>query len=154
LDQAVHYQQMALKASPEHPTYRQFLRNHYASLTDPLGRLGEHAEAANAAENVARLTAQAWEDHFVAAGVLAHCVLLVQKDPKLTGNQRQKLKHHYADRCRKLLREVTHRSKSHLQAQHSVARFLALCPHAKVRDPAWSIALARVVAEQAQTEGA
>jgi tetratricopeptide (TPR) repeat protein len=96
VEQAIRHQQTALKVSPEHQTYRRFLRNHYTVLTETLIGLGEHRRAAEAAEQVPRFSSTVWQDNIASAKVLQYCIALAGKDPKLSEDEREALVKHYA----------------------------------------------------------
>jgi serine/threonine protein kinase len=106
LEQAIDQQQKALKADPRQATYRSFLRNHYWNLARTLLLLGEHAEAAKAADELPRIFPEGWEEYFSAARLLALCVPLAQKDAKLTEDKRKDLARAYADRAMAGLRQA------------------------------------------------
>jgi hypothetical protein len=86
-----------VELNPRSPTYRQFRRHHYSELTETLVRRGDHAEAA-------KTTAELLP--YDAAGFLARCVPLVQKDTNLSEAEHKDLAQKYGDRVMQLLREA------------------------------------------------
>jgi serine/threonine protein kinase len=107
--EAVGHQQQALKSNPQHPIYRTFLRNHYWGLADSLVRLGEHAGAAAAAQEMPRLFPAGMMEHHVAGRYLAQCVALAAKDPRLTEVGRRDQAQAYAGRAVEFLRQAVRR---------------------------------------------
>jgi tetratricopeptide (TPR) repeat protein len=136
IDRAIERQQIALRADSDSPTYRRFLRNHHTVLTEALLGLGDHAAAARTAEKVPLFSTQGWKDEFGSAKVLALCIALALKDPKLSTEQRQRLSQDYAERSKRLLRQAVEHCPVNPQAQHTLARFLATFPHEQLRDAA------------------
>jgi len=106
LQQAVRHRGIALKSNPANPTYRNFLANHYLNLTDTLILLGDHEEAAKAAEARPPILMGGWQRHHQAARFLARCVALAEKDPKLPEGQRKEVAQLYAERAVGQLRQA------------------------------------------------
>jgi serine/threonine protein kinase/tetratricopeptide (TPR) repeat protein len=108
LRQAVAHQKAALRSYPRHPTYRQFLRNHYAHLAETLVRLGEHREAARVAEELSEVSGNP-ADSYDAACYLARCVPMAEKDAARALGNSKELAQSYADRAVQLLGEAIQR---------------------------------------------
>jgi tetratricopeptide (TPR) repeat protein len=106
LTQARRYHEAARKANPDHPTYRQFLRNHYAVVTVTALKEKDHAAAATAAEKLPETIPQDAQENYLAAQYLALCIGLVQKDGTLGEAEKKKLEQQYADRALKMLGEA------------------------------------------------
>jgi hypothetical protein len=106
LSEAITHQQAALKINPRNPTYRQFLRSHYWNLAETLVRWGDHGEAAQAAAKLPELYPAGWLEYHRAAGFLARCVPLAEKDAKLTEEKRKELARTYGLRAVELLSEA------------------------------------------------
>jgi tetratricopeptide (TPR) repeat protein len=116
LEQAVTHQRAALRARPRHPTYRLFLRHHYVNLADALQRLGKHAEAAGVAEKLSQVFPEDPVNWYEAAGLLALCVSLTEKDAAQTPTGRAKLAKTYADRAMQMLNVAVAKGFKHLEA--------------------------------------
>jgi hypothetical protein len=106
ITRAVAHQQAARAMNPRHPVYRQYLRNHYWILADIRVRQGRHAEAVQAAGEMARLFPDRQPDRRDAGWFLARCVVLAEKDSKLSEDERRRLAQSYADRAVQLVREA------------------------------------------------
>src|SRR5262249_41648933 len=85
--------------NPRHPTYRQFLRNHYSVLAQNLIRQGDHAEAVQAATEFARVFPDRPDDSYQAACFLVQCLRLAAKDTRLPPEGRTQLARSYGDRA-------------------------------------------------------
>jgi tetratricopeptide (TPR) repeat protein len=96
----------ALKASPRHPTYRQFYRNHLYVLTTVHAGLLEQEDAVRTAETCRDLGWDAPADAYYAACGLSLCVPIVAKHDKLDDKQRKKAAQFYGDAAMKLLRDA------------------------------------------------
>jgi hypothetical protein len=77
-------------------------------LAETLLRLGQHGEAAKAAEELFPLFPEGGAEYHRAAGFLARCVPLAAKDESLSEAARRKLAGSYADRAVDLLRKAMH----------------------------------------------
>jgi hypothetical protein len=112
LDEALPHHQRALKANPKHPAYRRSFRDNRSALASTLVRLGDHAAAAAAVEELARFGDKPADDSYKAAGVLSLCVALAEKDAQLPPPRRKALADTYAARAVQRLREaVAHGNK-------------------------------------------
>jgi tetratricopeptide (TPR) repeat protein/tRNA A-37 threonylcarbamoyl transferase component Bud32 len=109
LEEALPHHQAALKANPRHLVYRTFFRNNTQALADTSLHLGDHAEAAAAADRLAPLAVDPPNDLYNAACFLARCVPLAAKDDKLPEARRQELARDYADRAMTALRQAVAR---------------------------------------------
>jgi serine/threonine-protein kinase len=109
LKQALAHQGTALAANPQNPLYRQYLRNDYAVLATVLLRLGDHAAAAAAAEELPRLFTDVPVEHVRAAEFLARCVPVAERDGGLPEARRQEVARGYARRAVELLRAAAAR---------------------------------------------
>ena len=84
--EAVQHQRVALEGNPRHPTYRQFLHNHLASLARTMLSLRGPAEAARAAHELAALKADEPANLYNASCLVALCApwLPVARKPPAT----------------------------------------------------------------------
>jgi serine/threonine protein kinase/tetratricopeptide (TPR) repeat protein len=99
IEQALPHDQAALRVEPKNPTYREAYRTHRAILTEVLGSLGDHAKAADAADELARFAYDPAADSYTAAWVVVRCVDLAREDDRLTDAGRGELTRSYADRA-------------------------------------------------------
>jgi serine/threonine protein kinase/tetratricopeptide (TPR) repeat protein len=90
--------QAALEPNPQNPDYRQELRSQYRDLAETLVQMGDHAGAAEAANNLAKMDPGRALESYYAACFVARCVPLAQKDEKAA--QR------YADQATALVRQA------------------------------------------------
>jgi tetratricopeptide (TPR) repeat protein len=70
----------ALAPNPQHPDYREELRNQYQDLAETLVQLGDHRAAALAAAKLAGVFPERAQDSYYAACFVARCVPLAGKD--------------------------------------------------------------------------
>jgi serine/threonine protein kinase/tetratricopeptide (TPR) repeat protein len=106
LEEAVPYQQAALKASPDYPANRRSYRLNRWAMADALLGLNNHAGAAEAAEQFIQLAVQPPRDAYIAAGLLAGCARLAAQDERLPEAERHKLATSYGDRAVASLRQA------------------------------------------------
>jgi tetratricopeptide (TPR) repeat protein len=100
---AVTEQQQAIQQlQTPSPRYQEALRNHYFWLTEIDLQLGEHAEAAEAAE---RQLPGRPADYALAAESLVRCASLAADDPRLPPEGRHAAQQKYADRAVELLQQ-------------------------------------------------
>jgi serine/threonine protein kinase/tetratricopeptide (TPR) repeat protein len=116
LDRAVAHDRAARDANPLSPQYRDYLRNDHALLAVVLLRLGDHAGAAAAAEELPRLVPDAPGEYVRAAGFLARCVSPANGDERLPEGQRREVAQAYARRAVELLREAVSRGYKDVNA--------------------------------------
>jgi serine/threonine-protein kinase len=116
LEAAEPYLHKALEANPRDPFYRAVLRDCRQELAATLLDLGEHAGAAEAAADLARVAADPAGDAYKAAGFFARCVPLAGKDAKLPEAQRKELAQSYGDRALEALRQAL--AKGYKDAAH------------------------------------
>jgi tetratricopeptide (TPR) repeat protein len=99
LQQALPYHQVALRASPNHPAYRNFYRINRWRLAETLLELQEHATAADAAEQFLQAATELPRDAYTAARLFATCARLAENDERLDVGERQALMTAYRDRA-------------------------------------------------------
>jgi serine/threonine-protein kinase len=104
LDQAQPAIQAALRANPRHPFYHAIAGENRRILSLARLGLGKHAAAAAAAEEMLTIGPNPATDAYTAAGLLAQCVLLAEKDSKVLESKRKELAQGYADRAMAALR--------------------------------------------------
>ena len=110
LNRAIEHEQALVNANPEHPSYRQRLRNHYWVLAETMWRLHEHGDSAQAAEALPRIYPNGPEEYERAANFLLHCAPLAEKDARLPQTERKNLAQAYVHRAMKLLQEAERQS--------------------------------------------
>jgi tetratricopeptide (TPR) repeat protein len=106
----------ALKANPQHPTYRQFYRNHLNVLATVHAGLLEQADAVRTAETCRDLGWNGPADAYDAACYLSQCIPIVAKHHKLNDKQRKEATQFYGDAAMKLLRDAV--SKGYKDVPH------------------------------------
>jgi tetratricopeptide (TPR) repeat protein len=106
LEEARPHVQAALDANPRHPRYRTVFCEHRQLLAATLLDQGDHAGAANAAADLARVAAEPAADARKAAGHLARCIPLAEKDGKVAETRRKELARSYGDRSLAALRQA------------------------------------------------
>src|SRR5262249_3712002 len=103
-EQAVRHQRTALKLLPGHPRFRYSLASHYAILAETLVRLEDHSAAVQTAADLPRSFPTHEPAYRQAAGFLARCVLLAERDATLPADKREALARAYGDQAIALLR--------------------------------------------------
>jgi len=106
LEQALPHHQAALRANPRNPAYREFFRNNCWHRAEVLAAQGDHAACAATVEEWVQIRYEPANDAYNAACVLAGCVPLAEKDPKLTESKRKETSQAYAERAMALLRHA------------------------------------------------
>jgi serine/threonine-protein kinase len=99
------YEKLAAKF-PRLPDWRAYQGDMLHHLADVLVRRGNHAEAANRAAQLPRLRRDGWPADRQAAGLLARCAALAEKDGALPLPRRQKVARACADQAVQMLREA------------------------------------------------
>jgi serine/threonine-protein kinase len=106
LDQARPLILQALQANPRHPFYRHIARTNRQSLAQARLRLGEHATAAAAAEEMLPVCTNPAIGSYNAACILAQCVPLAEQDNRLPVAKRKEAAQDYANRAMAGLRQA------------------------------------------------
>jgi serine/threonine-protein kinase len=106
LDQAIRHLRAALEANPRNAAYHEYLGDSLGLFAKTLVQLGEHGEAAEAAEQVPGVRPEALEQHLRAAALLTKCVGLASADRHLADAKRRDLEKKYAYRAVKILRSA------------------------------------------------
>jgi tetratricopeptide (TPR) repeat protein len=104
LAEAQPHHQAALKANPRHPEYRRFYRNNLKALVAAHAGLLNQAGAEWAA---AQLRDLGWDppgNAYDAACALARCILIIQKDDKLSKEERANAEQFYGDGAMNMLK--------------------------------------------------
>jgi serine/threonine protein kinase/tetratricopeptide (TPR) repeat protein len=99
VEQALAHDRAALRVEPANPAYREAYRIYMAVLAEVYGRAGDHAKAADAADELARFGYEPAADAYTAAWVAIRCAGTAQRDERLTGAERERLAESYADRA-------------------------------------------------------
>jgi tetratricopeptide (TPR) repeat protein len=106
LEKVIHVQRGVVRARPNDKASWSLLRQHYGVLAEILVRLRKHAEAMNAAAEMAGISPERWEGPYEAACFLARCVAVVEQDEQLSASLSQDWVQTYSDRAVVLLREA------------------------------------------------
>ncbi len=106
----------ALKANPQHRTYRQYYRNHLIELTRVHAALLEQQDAVRTAETCRDLGWNAPADAYNAACLLSRCIPIMAEHDKLDDNRRKEAVQFYGDAAMKLLRAAV--SKGYKDGAH------------------------------------
>src|SRR5262249_6012979 len=102
---AVPFHVAALKKDPRRPAFLRFYRNNRDALLHATVLLGDHVAAAAAADDLVRHAIEL-KDRVTAAGGLAGCVFLAERDKSLPSEKRTAAAANYADRAVALLRQA------------------------------------------------
>jgi serine/threonine protein kinase/Tfp pilus assembly protein PilF len=140
--EAIDHQKAALAADPRNSQAREFLGNHYSLLSVALLKLGDHAQAARSAEELARTFPGNPVNATEAALILADCAERAQQDTRLSGPERQAAADSDIQRAKKLIRTTASLSQDNPVCLDGLAWFLASCGKSSLRDPALSLELA------------
>jgi len=108
LDQAIRHLRAALEANPQSASYHEYLGDSLGLFAKTLVQLGEHGEAADAAEEVSGVQPEALEQRLRAAALLTQCASLAAADRHLADSERRDLETKYGYRAVKLLRNAVH----------------------------------------------
>jgi tetratricopeptide (TPR) repeat protein len=106
LDEAMPHHQAALQANPNNAGYRRYYYINLSLLTPVLLDLGDHAEAAEAAERFSKAALNPANDLYTAACYLARCVPLAEKDDMQSEAKRKEQAQSYGDRAMALLHQA------------------------------------------------
>jgi serine/threonine-protein kinase len=106
LEKAEPYLKRAMEANPRHPDYREAFCENRQWLAATLLELGEHAGAAEAAADLARVAFEPASDPYKAAAFFSRCIPLPEKDGKLPEARRKELAQSYGDRALEALRQA------------------------------------------------
>jgi tetratricopeptide (TPR) repeat protein len=106
VEQALALELEALKGAPRHPVYLRFLSSHYEVLGRAQVLLGEHAGAAAAARDLARQFADDGHQLRIAAGLLARCATVIEKDERSSQGERAAAAGGYVAEALELLRQA------------------------------------------------
>jgi tetratricopeptide (TPR) repeat protein len=109
LEQAMEHQRAALKINPRRAQTRAFLHNHCTILVDVLCRLGEHGEAVRVADDWAGLFPDGWAESVQAARHIVGCILVAERDQRLSVDRREELVRRYGDQVVERLRHAVAR---------------------------------------------
>jgi tetratricopeptide (TPR) repeat protein len=150
---AAEHQRAALRAKPNNPKLREFLKNHYGGMADVLEKQGDHAGTAQAAEECARISPNRAHDSALCAGYIVRCQRLAETDSRLSLAERQAKGRDYAARAAALLKSGAEAAGDDPEALNGLAWFLATCDDARLRNPAQAVELARKAVERAPKAG-
>jgi serine/threonine protein kinase/tetratricopeptide (TPR) repeat protein len=106
LEEARPHVQTALTARPKDPWFRETYRDHLEALAATRRGLGDHAQTATTADELAGFGFQPARDTYNAARLLAACVTLAGKDDRLAVAKREELARLYADRALAMLQRI------------------------------------------------
>lgn len=105
----------ALKASPRHPTFRRYYRNHLTVLAEVHTWLHEFDDALRTAQLRATLGWEPIADPYDAAGTLARCISSVLGNDIFDLEKRQQIQKRYGDEAVRWLRQAVHAGLSNPQ---------------------------------------
>jgi serine/threonine-protein kinase len=106
LQQGLDYINTAMKAAPDQAAYRlTFCENRQLAAAVFLD-LGEHAPAAEAAAELARMALKPADDTYKAACLFSRCVAVAEKDTKMPEDKRKALTKSYSERAMETLRQA------------------------------------------------
>ena len=97
----------ALAPNPQHPDYRQELRNQYQDLAETLVQLGDHAAAKDTAQKLASVFPERAQDSYYAACFTARCIPLARKEGKSI--------HRYGEQAVALLQQAANHASPELK---------------------------------------
>jgi hypothetical protein len=120
-EEALSIQKRALKLEPVYEHAKDFLGTHYKLLSRALTGLGDHAALAATAEERVQMLPEEPRGHCASAVSLADCLPLLQKDDRLTTQEREELTARYAQRAQTLLTEAAERFRGWHKAEFTVA---------------------------------
>jgi serine/threonine protein kinase len=106
LEQAQPHVKAALDANPRSPVYRAVFCAHRQLLAATQLDLGDHAAAAEAAADLARVAFEPVPDAYKAACFLSRCTALADQDAKLSEARRKQLVQSYPDQAMAALRQA------------------------------------------------
>jgi serine/threonine-protein kinase len=96
----------ALKANPDHPTYRLFHRNNLAWAGHVHAQMGDHSVASQDAERIASLGFTPASDAAEAAAILVRCAGAAHQDAALSEGDRLDRNRHYLERAHQLAKQA------------------------------------------------
>ena len=112
-------------------------------MADVLEKQGDHAGAAQAAEEMRRVSPNQAQTLFTLPNTSFDVEQLAEADPRLSMAERQVEKLEYASRAVALLKEGAKAAGDDPEALNELAWFLATCPDSQLRDPARAVKLAK-----------
>jgi serine/threonine protein kinase len=116
LDEAFPYHREVLQANPRNSEYRSYYRNSLVVLAQSCAGLGDRPAALAATTKRHDLGWDPAVDAYEAAGMLAHCVPIVEKNDKLDATKRHAEKQFYADQAIAILRDAV--AKGYRDIEH------------------------------------
>jgi tetratricopeptide (TPR) repeat protein len=116
LTQAQPHHQAALKANPRHPDYRLFYHNNLLALVNAHARLRDQTGAERTAAQLRELGWDPPGNDYDAACALALCIPIIQKDDKLSKEERPSAVLFYGDAAMKVLKDAI--GKGYKDAAH------------------------------------
>ncbi len=126
---------------PKVPDARERLTWSIRELTENLLQQGKHGDAAQAAAELPAVFPDRWNDYQQAAGYLAQCVSLAEKDGTLSAVDRKGTAQEYANRAMRLAGGAVKACPENPEAQNNLAWQLVRFPGPVVYDPAEVVAL-------------
>jgi tetratricopeptide (TPR) repeat protein/predicted Ser/Thr protein kinase len=118
LEEARPHTDKALEAGPSWPYYKEVFRDHRQLLAVLRLQVGDHASAAEAAAELARVAPEPAKDAYNAASFFSRCIMLAEKDRQLSEARRQELAKSYGDQAVQTLRQALakgYKDIAHLQ---------------------------------------
>jgi tetratricopeptide (TPR) repeat protein len=124
--EAISHHEAALKARPGNREYAEPLRSDYLLLADISASLGEHVQAAEAADKAIRSLPDQWQSHYYLAGIWARHVARLAKGSKLADARRNELARSYTDRAMDKLREAVKKGFHDVESLKAERDFAAI----------------------------
>jgi tetratricopeptide (TPR) repeat protein len=134
---------LALRVVPAPPNARLEMHRDYHHLAQVCVALGKYLEAARAAGEMGRLSADRWKGLYEAAKLLAPCIVLAERDATLSAADRTARAGLYGNQARALVRQMLQQGKDDGECQMAAAWLLANGPARQLRDHNRALALAR-----------
>jgi serine/threonine-protein kinase len=127
-EEAIGHERAAVRARPANHLYRLELADLYESLGWVLIVLGKYAETAQAAEELSRVFPESGQASYRAASLLALCVGQIEKDKRLSPQDRAAAVEMHAHRAVELLRQAHAKGFANSKELRSAPRFQSIRP--------------------------
>jgi serine/threonine protein kinase/Tfp pilus assembly protein PilF len=149
LREAVVHQEAAVKAEPDNPIYRRFLRHHRFLLLNVSVHLGDPAEAEKVAGELTCTSPEEYEVFIALDDSLSDAERDASKSPTV----RDALVRVLTERSRQLIEEVIQSGRNDPGLLNIAAWILATSRCSRIHDPARAVKIARLAVEEAPQQG-
>ena len=116
LQEGTEYLEKALQANPDHPDYQLSLRSQYRYLAESSLQLGDHAAAADAATQLAKIAGGSPGDEFQAACLLIRAGAAAEADAQLSADERRRQSARLLGQALALLRQLSQKGFADLNS--------------------------------------